>query len=415
MDETFYWGRSGKQATVIEVTCKLAQKVDVKVLSDSLLSALKVHTNFRIQPVVVKRRFHAVIEDVTTPPVMPHDGRPRHLGTKETQGLMLYVTYKENEITLHVFHGISDLRGVYAFLNTLLKFYYNELGVEGIELPKPDSMDSTVSYEDILKEGTHGKAKGRFNPKEHNIFHLPENKFGKNTTRQRIFEINLPLQPLLDFAKENKSSVVPTLHAIIGQAIRKTYEAGEKNIVGYIPIDLRPVFNFETGGNGVSTFSLPYPAKLDRYGLSERSRHLRDEMEMQIQPDNLYAGVAALRQSMEPVFRLRLPKGILSGLAVRIGRKRDASSYTYGISYAGKITFGEQIDPYVTAVTACAGSYSYPLWNIACEYKGTIRMMFVQAYESDTLIRNIYHELSGLFGGTAITDKGYHEFDEFHL
>ena len=42
-DETFYWGRSGKRATVIEVECELTQNVHPDGLRTAVLSALSVH------------------------------------------------------------------------------------------------------------------------------------------------------------------------------------------------------------------------------------------------------------------------------------------------------------------------------------------------------------------------------------
>ncbi|MGX8696813.1 MAG: hypothetical protein ACSW8D_10530, partial [Prevotella sp.] len=56
-DETFYWRRSGKRATVIEAECELTQGVRPDKLRAAVLSALRVHRNFRARPVIVGRRF----------------------------------------------------------------------------------------------------------------------------------------------------------------------------------------------------------------------------------------------------------------------------------------------------------------------------------------------------------------------
>ena len=61
------------------------------------------------------------------------------------------------------------------------------------------------------------------------------------------------------------------------------------------------------------------------------------------------------------------------------------------------------------------GSYSYPLWIVACEYKGIIRMRLVQAFESDRLATAIHQEFATLFPGTTYTDQGWHDFDSFLL
>ena len=61
------------------------------------------------------------------------------------------------------------------------------------------------------------------------------------------------------------------------------------------------------------------------------------------------------------------------------------------------------------------GSYSYPLWIVACEYKGIIRMRLVQSFKSDRLATAIHQELTALFPGTTYTDRGCHDFDSFPL
>ena len=66
-------------------------------------------------------------------------------------------------------------------------------------------------------------------------------------------------------------------------------------------------------------------------------------------------------------------------------------------------------------MTACAGSYSYPLWIVACETGGILRMVLTQAYESDTLVRNICREMAEEIPGTTFMDWGHHRFDEFLL
>ncbi len=255
-DETFYWGRSGKRATVIEAECELTQSVRPDELRAAVVSALRVHRNFRARPVIVGRRF--LVEDSEAEHVVvvsEADGLPRRLGTKETGGLMLYVSYGERRFTLHVFHGLGDMRSICGFLHTVLKFYCH---TDDENLPAADSMDTFPCHEHILGEGAPGAPEGKFVPQEHDIFILPERLFSTRSTRQHIIDIDVPLAPLLAFARENGSSVVPVLSAVVGRAIRQRYDVGQKEIVCYTPKDLRPVFHFETGGNGAIPFSLPY-------------------------------------------------------------------------------------------------------------------------------------------------------------
>ena len=414
-DNIFYWARIGKQATVLEIRCDLKQNVKPRELKTALANALRVHTNFRIRPVLVRGEFRAVVPDVKRPPLFPEDGRVRNLGTAETKGLMLYVTYKEKNIALHIFHGLSDFRGILAFLKTMLRFYYHEPGQDPGKLPAPDSVDTIPCFENIIEAGPPDDPIGMYDPKKHDIFLLPEENFGKRTTTQHICQIDIPLEPLLALSKNSESSVIPTIHAFMGRAIRRTYEVGDRTIVGYTPVDLRPIFHFETGGNASSNFPIPYTERMDRYSLPERAMFLRSIMEVQMLPENLYVKVKGPMDSVRPVLEKPLPTGVKTRLIVNGGRKIDREIYTYGISYAGKVRFGEEIDPRVASVTACAGSYSYPLWILACEFDGTLRMLLTQSYESDTLARNIYREIGAEIPGTEFRDLGRHDFDKFPL
>ena len=421
-DETFYWGRSGKRATVAEAECEMTQSVRPDELRKAVVSALRVHRNFRARPVIVGRRFF--VEDSEAEQVMvvsEADGLPRNVGTKETGGLMLYVSYGERRFTLHVFHGLGDMRSMSAFLHTVLRFYCH---VDDDSLPAADSIDTFPCHEHILGGGAPGEPEGKFVPQEHDIFHLPERLFSTRTTRQHIIDIDVPLAPLLAFARESGSSVVPALNAVIGRAIRQRYDVGQKEIVCYTPKDLRPVFHFETGGNGAIPFSLPYTAETDRLSAGERARRLREEMMVQTRPENLYTTVAQLRADFDQIFAAPMPVTEVSPMVVKSGRQKDSAFCTYGISYAGHLGFsdyqgearcGDAIARQVQAVGVSAGSYSYPLWIIACEYKGILRMRLVQSFESDRLANVIHQELAALFPGTAYTDRGHHDFDSFPL
>ncbi len=414
-DEIFYWARIGKQPTVLEIQCTLTEKADPRVLESAFLNALKVHTNFRIRPVIVNSKFMAMVEDVTAVPVYPKDDKVRQLATSDTEGLLLYIVYEDNEIDLHIFHGLSDFRGILAFINTMLKFYYSETGQLDCELPEPDSADTTPCFEDIVAQGAPGTPLGLFIPEEDKVFHLPEENFGKRTTRQHICEIDVPLDPLLALSRGSESSVVPTLQAFIGRAIRKTYDVGDKDVIGYTPVDLRPIFRFETSGNASSNFPIRYSEALDRHDLNERAMMLRSFLDLQIQPENLYARVKGVMEKVKPVIEAPLPLDIQTHMIVDGGRKIDRASYTYGISYAGKVCFDEEIRKHVTSVTGCAASYSYPVWILAAEINGIIRLVFTQNYDSVALVQNICRELSEEIPGTCFKDWGHHEFDEFHL
>ena len=115
--------------------------------------------------------------------------------------------------------------------------------------------------------------------------------------------------------------------------------------------------------------------------------------------------IASMPQSIEDTAQM----------AVSSLRERDDKNNTYGLSYSGHISFGENIDKYVESVTACAGSYSYPVWMMACEFNGMLRMMVAQSFESDTVVKAFFDEIKEHIPEAVLSDRGIHYFDEFHL
>ena len=79
-------------------------------------------------------------------------------------------------------------------------------------------------------------------------------------------------------------------------------------------------------------------------------------MNIQIAPENTYAMVAYTMKRLESAFQAPYPIETVSHGSIARGRKVDYDNYTYGVSYGGKITFGEKIDPHITAVTAAVPS-----------------------------------------------------------
>lgn len=227
--------------------------------------------------------------------------------------------------------------------------------------------------------------------------------------------MQVPLQPVLTLAKESNSSVMPTFQAIIGHAIRKTYDVGQQEVVCYTPTDLRQMFGIQSGGNGSSSISVPYPAEYDSLDIHERAMRLRADMRAQLQPANFYATITGVMGNLKPLADMPYPIDVIAPRAVDAGRARDTESYTYGISYGGKISFGEQVDPYVTSIIGYTGTYSYPIWVVASELNGVLNIMLLQNYESDELAKAIFDELSALFPQTCYTDKGYADIDELHI
>lgn len=418
-DQVHYWFISGDQTSTIEWEIMLKEKVEEEALKQAVLTAMQAHTNFRSHPVVAGGRAKVTVNDnIKDIPVFMADSKKRQIGTSDTCGYLFYFSFQDNELIFRLFHGLADGRGSLAFLTTVLICYFKETRGILIDTPAPDSSDDIPVMEQILQKNEGSTAIGRFDPEDHmdDVFRLPVERFEEKDRKWRIFEIDIPLAPLLEVSKSNESSVVPVLEAMIGNAIRRNYNAEDKIIIGYTPVDMRPVFGVETGGNGSTAIAVPYRPMMDKFDLGKRSMLMRSVLDLQIQPENICAGLmnvaAGYRLADSQPYPIEQIVPVIKKKTTRIG---SMTPYTYGLSYPGKIRFPEQIESFVDSIVLSVSASSFPLMIEACEYKGIIRMMVTQIFESDEVARIIFEEIAGVVPGTEFKDRGIHTYDRMDL
>jgi hypothetical protein len=91
------------------------------------------------------------------------------------------------------------------------------------------------------------------------------------------------------------------------------------------------------------------------------------------------------------------------------------ASYTYAISYPGKVSLPTEVEPFVDEVRTSVSAYTLPFSIEACEYQGIIRMVFTQNYKDDGPVRAIAREIARLVPGTTYVDRGERVYDELRL
>ena len=417
-DQIHYWFISGDQTATIEWETVLAEKLDEEALKQAVLTAMRIHTNFRSHPVIVDGRVKvSTDDDVKQAPVFAESSMPRQLGTAETNGYLFYVSFSGRKLFLRLFHGLADGRASFAFLSTVLGAYVKEKEDMPVDLPEPDSLDTVPVTEKILKEYAGSAPVGRFDSNEHadQLFRLPVDQFVIGERKWRVFEIDVPLAPLLSVSRRSESSVVPVLEAIAGYALRKNYDVGDKIINAYTPVDMRSVFGLKSGGNGSTSVAVPYRGKIDKYDLKDRFMIMRSVLDVQIQPENIYSGVLRMAGLFAKVDSQPYPIETIVSALRQQGRIGWGTPYTYGLSYPGKICFPKQVEPFVDSIVVSVSGGSFPLMIEACEYKGIIRMICTQLFESDEVAKIIYEEIKSIIPGTFFVDRGIKTYDRMDL
>ena len=411
----YYWVTPGGRAPIVEWEAVLDADVDEAALVRSVRAAMRVHANFRTHAAIVDGRpWHELREPVEVP-VFADDMRVRHVGTPDTCGFLFYVAWAGRKVALRYFHSVADGRGGLAFLGTVLRCYVAELGLADAAEVAPDSLDTYPAFEGILARMEGEPPLGKFDPSAHDVFSMPVERYPREGTVQRVLEIDVPLAPLLEISKRSESSVVPTLQALIGRALHAHFDVGTKTIVAYTSIDTRRLFGFESGGNAATHFSVPYVAGLDVHGLPERAMVLRAVLDVQTLPENIATEIArnmtevALGEaSGHPI------EAITAAAEARVFEGSNAS-YTYAISYPGKVVLPAAVESHVEEVRTSVAAYNLPFSIEACEYGGTIRMVFTQTFGDDGAVRAIWEEIRREVAGTTLMDRGERNYDELRL
>lgn len=411
----YYWVTPGGRAPIVEWEVILTQDVDDAALKRALATAMHAHTNFRTHAVIANGRPRHELWDVTVVPLFEDDGTVRRMGTTDTLGYLFYIAWQGRRVALRYFHSVADGRGGLAFMNTLLRCYVLELGLCEGEFPAPDSSNTQPTFERILERMKGVPSLGKFDPKKHDVFSMPIERYPRKGTVQRMLEIDVPLAPLLSVSKRSESSVVPTLQALIARALHTLYDVGEKTIVAYTSIDTRRLFGLESGGNAANHFLVPYMAKLDRYDLSKRAMVLRGALDLQTLPENIATEIASNMAGVAEGEATPYPVEAITA-AIEESVLRDSNtSYTYAISYPGKVSLPVEVEPYVDEVRTSVSAYTLPFSIEACEYKGTIRMVFTQNFADEGVVRAIWQEIARVVPGTDFVDKGERTYDELRL
>ncbi len=419
IDQMCYWFSSGNQTSTVNLEVVLQEEVDEEALKYAVLKAMQTYSVFRSHPVIVEGRVKASVEDdITNVPVFAADGKIRKIGTSDTYGYLFYFSFHNNELIFHFFHGLTDGMPSHRFLITVVNFYFEKAKGIVFDSPEPDCPDDFMILDYIMEKNVNDLAIGMFEPEDHadDVFHFPEEQFEESACQWRVFEIDVPLMPLLTVTKSIGTSVVPMFEAIIGNSIRNHYDVGNKMIVCFTPVDMRRIFGCETDHNGSSVASLPYRAMMDELDIGERAKLLRLILDYQTRPTNVYE---ALRRRCIPYFEAEAQpfpiEQIVPAIKWMKARKNYIPPNTYGLSYAGKVMFSEQVEPYIVSAKANVSGGDVPYMIAAIESKGIIRMMVSQCFEDDGLTKLIYNDLESVIPGTAFIDHGIRKYDRLDL
>lgn len=285
------------------------------------------------------------------PPVVTEDpGRLINMTRKEIGQCACRVYFRERDIILEGFHGITDGYGMIASLSTLAAAYLQLR--HGLEIPAgypifdvneaPDSAETEDSY---LK---YANAKPLHLPSRYS-YQLPGSDPKCGPVLNEVF--SYPVEVLLTAARKYGVSITALVSAVMAASIMELQHSRKvkhlRPVRIMVPIDLRKIFPSKTLRNFI-LYALPTMEVSDHGGsIRDLAQQFSGQIKAHLEKDNL-SGIIAYNVKTQnmPVFKL-LPAGLKCGLMKLAYRFFGESNSSLTMSNLGNISFPEIMAPYV--------------------------------------------------------------------
>lgn len=300
-DSVFYGAYAGPGATFdIRVRFDFKRRLDLKKLQAAANEALHAYPEFAVTPVVYGGRVCYEKNDRSVR-FVPDDGKRYYFGADGedgTNGYLFLFLCGERHVTFSLFHGLTDARGMIAYVVTLLWLYMRALypflravrpkfftqhGIRVDDQPFR-SMDDTERYDPLVRFAAPGAPVDLINVDR--LFRLPKEEFSSADPSCRLINLVIPNHAFYQKTKELNTTFAPLLAALVSEAIGSVYEIGEKQISVVTTVDGRRIFQTRSVANMAYNCPLPVEKAELSLPLAERCAKLRADMKKQITREN---------------------------------------------------------------------------------------------------------------------------------
>lgn len=416
-NESFYYGFSGEQSTIIRTEVTLSQEVIPDILHEALLLTLKRYPNFR-RTLAVKDNNIFYRYNEKEPVMGPEDGRQYCLGTSEVNGYLFRLVYDENRVSLCGHHGLTDGKGMFEFTKTLLYYYLTGLGeniaVQGRVLTNEEAGDETeLEYSFEKYADPQAVPMGIY--KNNGAFRVPETLYQEEEAYCRRFRVDCSAKELLKLAKRYGVTPVPVLPILISQVFHRLYEVGDKEIIGYIPVNLRPYYHSRALNNFSLAVALPYHAAIRDRDWEFQATIQRGILDLQTQKENFDYRLAQMCISGEQIERLPLPAAGKQAALIKKIKENSREKYTYLISYVGIMDFPEDMKAFVRDIELFIPSFIIPFTMCVNALEDKLTITCTQNFDSDKVAKGMYDLLREQGITAEYEDLGYIKPDKLLL
>ena len=357
IDGMRYYKKTDEQNNMPRFVVCMDEDIDADCLERAAQAALDRHRVFRLSVIQDEKRFYLKTNHSKVV-IHPDDGCRHEAGGDKNNGLLTYISYRDNIINVDFFHGISDGMGVIAFLRTLLGYYCR--GRYEMAASAAITEEDPREYADSLLFVPEIPVSSGLKYEYQQAFQLPEKQMDEEYSCKH-YKLCVETGAFERFMRENGASRSAVFTWMMNRTIAQIHPEATDPIVAALAVDARKAYGAElTLQCCVSSVPLWYDKELANLPISQQLAKTRQMIVDGTQADTLIAGAQRTKkfnETLEDRFATLEAKQAFA----RDINKQGGIKYTYGISYIGEPKFGEGIDEHVMEIYPILCANTIPL------------------------------------------------------
>ena len=390
--------KSKSNSGTFKVSVSLNEIVSPEILQKSLDIVLPRFPMYKVQ--LKKGLFWFYLNYNSKQPIVKPE-TDVFCGHIDNSDYLFEVLYRNQTITLHVFHSLTDGAGAFMFLKSLVFEYLLLCGHK----VTPDNMIITASsvisaseYEDSYVK--YYDKSNRTAPKEEMAFKVKGEAFEFGGTG--AINAWLKTSQIHALAKSKNATITAYLVGVLIYSIYLTQLKGKRLVKGsnkpvkvLIPVNLRNHFPSTTLRNFSGFIKACINMENKDFTFEEILTIVTAQMKESVK-DAVFAKQANSYVYFEKNFFLRICPLFLKRLIIKLAYHfKGEGLNTAQFSNVGIVSFPKSVEPYIKNVSCAMGAYKDSTTNgMACSFKDEFNIMFSRSITERDIEREFFRFLT---------------------
>lgn len=357
---TYYYIYSQEMTGVVKLQVRLHDFVSVEKLEHAVQCALEVHREFKKK---IVRHENSIYYEENNNPVKVFSSDWGYSIIKDTNEYLFGVSGENNFITVSMFHMLTDGRGLFSFIKTIL-YYYISANYASDQLIT-DALNAQLgeceysgydvdAYERILEK----------KEKKAVLEEITFSQIGQEHEKEKFIVISLDNHMLKKMANDWGTRNYTVINVILGNVIQD-YIGRNKEIAAYMPVDARKIVDAENSAYQILSFiNVPHVQRENVESLESQCKKYQDTLQTYKDKDiikgRLYEDAKLIQLLQRDKVSIESKRIMLSKLFHATVEHRG----TFGMSVIAFLREREPLTKYVEDCVFCSPSSGM---GIMCE------------------------------------------------